>query len=80
MHTMETESNAYDLDIKSKSSFHGEEKPFKCKFCDVGYKQKTGLALHVALVHEGKKVFTCEICGISFFTKRFLVSTRSYSS
>ena len=69
---MEIERHAYDHDNKSKANFHEEEKSFKCKFCNTGYKQKTGLALHVAMIHDGKKVFKCEICGFSFLQKAFL--------
>ncbi len=38
------------------STVHEEKKEFKCDICDASFTQKRNLNVHIASVHEGKKL------------------------
>ncbi|XP_077169013.1 B-cell CLL/lymphoma 6 member B protein [Paroedura picta] len=42
-----------------------EEKPYKCHFCNSGFRYKGNLASHRSL-HTGEKPYRCRICGAQF--------------
>ena len=74
---MKTASKIYDHEVKSKSisnehkfSSDREEKQFKFKSCDSGYKQKQRLDLHVVSFHEGKKLFNVKFVKVAFYKRQ----------
>ena len=42
-----------------------EKDPIKCEICGVKFSLKSRVNIHIASVHERKKLFTCEICDYS---------------
>jgi KRAB domain-containing zinc finger protein len=44
---------------------HTDEKPFKCSYCERGFKQKVNLKKHIR-IHTGEKPFVCSVCGKTF--------------
>ena len=55
---------------------HTEVRPFVCKICGKGYKQKTTLHDHILSVHEKKKTFKCtyESCDKAYAFKYDLLA------
>jgi KRAB domain-containing zinc finger protein len=52
--------------LKKHQLVHVIERNFKCSHCELSFKDQLALKKHSALVHEGLKQFTCEICAKSF--------------
>ena len=48
---------------------HQENKPFKCKLCNIALAEKTYMNRHISSVHEGKMPFKCDICDAKFSYK-----------
>ncbi|XP_066983037.1 zinc finger protein 91-like [Macrobrachium rosenbergii] len=51
--------------MKSHKRCHTGEKPFKCKYCKVAFRQKSHLKSHL-VCHTGKRPFVCSLCGTSY--------------
>ena len=50
------------------SSVH-EGKKFRCPQYDYDFSFKSGLRLHIASVHKGKKPYKCQLCGTDYRNK-----------
>lgn len=61
-------------DLKTHLKFyHGNERPYKCKYCDASFKQKVHLDTHTRQ-HEGLRPYICERCGKAYHCKSVLKS------
>ena len=54
--------------LKSHMKVHSESKPFKCEYCDKGFKINSNLTKHLR-IHTGEKPFKCALCGTKFTVK-----------
>ena len=48
--------------LKHQKELLEEIKQFNCDICNIAFSEKPKLNLHIALVHEGKRPFQCQIC------------------
>ena len=55
------------LDLKVHRHVHAHEKPFKCDFCGIGFKQKSNMQKH-RRIHTGDK-YKCDIRDKEFTQK-----------
>lgn len=61
-------------DLKTHLKFyHGNERPYKCKYCVASFKQKVHLNTHTRQ-HEGLRPYICERCGKAYHCKSVLKS------
>lgn len=51
--------------IVSHMKLHGERKTFHCSVCQKDFTSKKGYENHTQIVHEGKILYECKICGKS---------------
>lgn len=65
-----------DFDFKSKlnihlNSVHLNNRPYPCVVCPMKFRTKSDYANHILYVHdlEGRKLFGCGSCGLSFMTQ-----------
>ena len=51
-----------------------ESKPFNCIFdnCSAVFPNNSALNVHITLVHEEKKKYTCDVCNVGFTRKEYL--------
>jgi hypothetical protein len=59
------------IDEKKKNILEGN-RSFKCKICNTSFRATTNLKKHIALVHEGKKLFKHKTSDFSFQSKKDL--------
>ena len=55
-------------------SIHKGNKPVQCDTCDTRFAQKGNKKKHIALIHDGKKIFNC-FCESNFKLKSDLKKT-----
>lgn len=61
-------------DLKTHLKFyHGNERPYKCKYCVASFKQKVHLDTHTRQ-HEGLRPYICDRCGKTYSCKSVLNS------
>ncbi|VTJ81851.1 Hypothetical predicted protein [Marmota monax] len=53
---------------------HTSERTFKCHHCEATFKRKDTLNVHVQVVHERHKKYSCELCNKAFVTPSVLRS------
>lgn len=60
-------------EIKKHILSHTGECPYKCTFCDKGFKSTYALKIHTRQ-HTNEKPFICEYCSMSFYQKTSLLT------
>ena len=58
----------YKAYLPNHMNVHTGERPFKCKYCEKGFKDYTGLNTHIQS-HENIKQYKCDICDDKAFRR-----------
>ena len=60
--------NFYQAYLPNHMNVHTGDRPFKCKYCEKGFKDYTGLKSHIQS-HENIKQYKCDICDDKAFRR-----------